>query len=220
MIITLRRLVTDAAHELHTPLTALRTNLEMAADEVDPQQQAQYLEHALVQLQRFETLTSNLLLLSRLEAGDVSEERESINLTLLLRETAEVYASRAEQAGLSFRAVLHDEETLISGHEGQIQRALANLLDNALKFTPAGGEVTMALNGSENGIEIRIGDTGIGIPEADVPHLFERFHRGRNTAGYPGSGLGLAIARAILNSHAGSICGASGKRCEVRCDAA
>jgi signal transduction histidine kinase len=205
MVVTLRRLVTDAAHELHTPLTALRTNLEMAADEPDPHQQAQYLEHALAQLQRFEALTSNLLLLSRLEAGAVSEERESINLTVLLHEAVEVYASRAEQAGLSFRAILPDGEKLIRGHEGQIQRALANLLDNALKFTPAGGEVTIILSGSDDEIEIRIEDTGIGIPDADVQHLFERFHRGRNAAGYPGSGLGLAITRAIINSHEGSI---------------
>src|SRR5205085_1781421 len=127
MVVTLRRLVTDAAHELHTPLTALRTNLEMAADEANPQQQAQYLE-----------------------------------------------------------------------------RALANLLDNALKFTPSGGEVTIALRSLAGDTEIAIEDTGIGIPEGDARHLFERFHRGRNAAGYAGSGLGLAIARAIINSHAGS----------------
>jgi len=80
-----------------------------------------------------------------------------------------------------------------------------NLLDNALKFTPTGGAVRLTLADEDNTAVIRVSDTGIGIPPEDVPHLFSRFHRGRNTADYPGSGLGLAIVRAIVERHGGQV---------------
>lgn len=197
---TLRRFVADAAHEIHTPLTALRTNLELASESSDPFVARQ----ALSQVARLQQLADNLLDLSRLEAPNRTMEREQIDLTQMIREMSEIYASRAEQADVDFDLRI-GTEAYVSGDAAQLQRMTANLLDNAIKFTSEGGAITISLDADTNQATLRIKDTGIGIPADDLPSLFERFHRARNTANYPGSGLGLAIVKAIVNGHGGTI---------------
>jgi signal transduction histidine kinase len=109
--------------------------------------------------------------------------------------------------GLAFSLELPDWVATVRGNEAHLRRALGNLLDNALKFTPEAGAVKAGLRPApeDNWVELWIEDTGIGIPAADVPQLFSRFHRGRNAAGYPGSGLGLAIVKAIAEAHGGQV---------------
>jgi signal transduction histidine kinase len=195
-VVTLRRFVSDAAHEIHTPLTALRTNLELAT-------QDEYVAQAQAQVERLEALTGGLLDLSRIEADAGAQELGPLTLQPLVQDVGERYASRAEQAGLAFELSLPEGEVSVRGDEGQLRRALANLLDNALKFTPQGGCVHLGLRQDEGMAVLWVEDTGIGIPQEDLLHLFQRFHRGRNAAGYPGSGLGLAIVKAIAEGHAG-----------------
>ncbi len=108
----------------------------------------------------------------------------------------ELYTSQAEQARLTFDLTLPETPVTVQGDEAQLQRALGNLLDNAIKFTTEGGTVSVGLRREGEWVKLWVEDTGIGIPEDDLPHLFSRFHRGRNTAAYPGSGLGLAIVEA------------------------
>ncbi len=91
------------------------------------------------------------------------------------------------------------------GDPAQLRRAIGNLVDNAIKFTPEGGAITIGLQNNADAIELCVQDTGIGIPADDLPQLFSRFHRGRNVANYPGNGLGLAIVRAIVEAHGGSV---------------
>ncbi len=197
---TLRNFVADAAHELHTPLTALRTNLELVAPPGD-----KALAGAQAQVNRLENLVNSLLDLSRIEAGLNVEDGEPLSLPGLVRETVELYASRADQSGVSFELLLPEEEILIEGNRGYLRQALGNLLDNAVKFTPPGGSITAGA-GEEGGWgHLWVEDTGIGIPPQDLPRLFNRFHRGRNAASYPGSGLGLAIVKAIAEEHAGEV---------------
>jgi len=220
-IITLRHFVSDAAHELHTPLTALRTNLELAA-EAGPGEEGRFVAQAQEQVARLEALTKGLLDLSRLEAGNTSVPREPLELAALVRRVSEVYASRAQQADITFALDLPETPITVSGNADQLSRAIGNLLDNALKFTPARGSVTLRLRALADAsaeasglglrqdgreVELCVQDSGIGIPEEDLPHLFERFHRGRNAAAYPGSGLGLPIAKAIVESHGGRVRG-------------
>jgi signal transduction histidine kinase len=100
---------------------------------------------------------------------------------------------------------LPEENVEFSGNESQVRQIVINLLENALKFTPAGGTITLRLMRFGDEANLTVLDTGIGIPPEDLPHLFERFHRGRNTSRYPGSGLGLAITRALVSAHGGSI---------------
>ncbi|MCA9956371.1 MAG: HAMP domain-containing histidine kinase [Anaerolineales bacterium] len=196
-ITTLRQFIADAAHELHTPLTALQTDLQtLRQTELEPVQAAK-IERAQEQAIRLQTLTNSLLDLSRIEAK-TNGDSEVVNLNQLLQETAELFASRAEQKEIQFDLTLPEESLQVQGSPLRLRQAVQNLLDNALKFTPAGGAVTVALGQDENFARLTITDTGIGIPEEDVPHLFGRFHRGRNTADFPGNGLGLAIVQAIV----------------------
>ncbi|UCC63234.1 MAG: HAMP domain-containing histidine kinase, partial [Anaerolineae bacterium] len=202
---TLRRFVADAAHELHTPLTALRTNLELVADEQDRGQQRDYVDRAQMQVQRLATLTNILLDLSRLETAPAQQPQAPVNLVDLLQETCELYASRAEQAGLTFSLDLPSDPVTISGAAAQMRQALGNLLDNAIKFTPQAGEIRVGLRREGEWAHLWVQDTGIGIPNADIPQLFSRFHRGGNASAYPGSGLGLAIVKAIVTAHRGHV---------------
>ncbi|HEC35730.1 MAG TPA: HAMP domain-containing histidine kinase, partial [Anaerolineae bacterium] len=132
---------------------------------------------------------------------------EPLDLAALVRRVSEVYASRAEQAGITFALDLPETPVTVSGNADQLCRAIGNLLDNAIKFTPARGSVTLGLRQDEGEATLWVQDSGIGIPEEDLPHLFERFHRGRNATAYPGSGLGLAIVKAIVEAHGGRVRG-------------
>lgn len=204
-IITLRRFVADAAHELHTPLTALRTNLELIGLEERADKRLAYVERAQSQVIRLETLTSDLLELSRIEAGSSKPSNQPTNLTALIHETSELYASQAEQKGIDFALDVPQTNIFIQLDEFKIRRALGNLLENAIKFTPEGGTIRLGIRQIDHWIELWVQDTGIGIPADDLPQLFSRFHRGRNAVAYPGSGLGLAIVKAIAEHHEGQV---------------
>ena len=203
-VTALRQLVSDAAHELRTPLATLRTNLEMVRQDAPPGQ-GERLVRAQAQVDRLEALTAGLLSLSRIESGTNHEALRAVSLTALVQEVAEMAASQAEQAGLAFDLVLPEEPLSVRGNPAQLRQALTNLVDNALKFTPEGGRVLVGLRQDGGTAELWVEDTGIGIPAQDLPHLFRRFHRGRNTAEYPGSGLGLAIVKAIADRHGGCV---------------
>jgi signal transduction histidine kinase len=197
-VVTLRRFVSDAAHEIHTPLTALRTNLELAPDD-------EFVRRAQDQVRRLEMLTEGLLNLSHVEASERAAAHAPVALVSLVQEVGELYASRAEQAGLTFDLTVLETSVTVQGDEAQLRRALGNLLDNAIKFTPGGGEVCVTLRQEGGWAELQVEDSGIGVPEDDLSHLFSRFHRGRNAAAYPGSGLGLAIVKAIAEAHGGQV---------------
>jgi len=200
-VTALRQFVADAAHELNTPLTALRTNLELALESPSPEAT----QRALTQLSRLEILADDLLDLSRIEAKRNQLSNNTLSINEVIRETSITYASRAEQADIEFELELPDSEPLVQGNANQIQRLLSNLMDNAIKFTPEGGVVRVRAEIVDDGVTVIVEDTGIGIPESDLPHLFMRFHRGRNTNTYPGSGLGLAIVKAIVDAHRGHV---------------
>jgi signal transduction histidine kinase len=204
-ISTLREFVADAAHELHTPLTALLANIELAHDEKNASARTRYLRRAQEQGQRLEGLVQSLLDLSRIEAAESRSTLASVDLLPLARKVGEQFASRAEQANRSFSMKLPEARVAVQGNEAQLRQVIGNLLENALKFTPAGGWISLHLARASDQITLTISDSGIGIPPDDLPHLFERFHRGRNAAEYPGNGLGLAIVKAIVAAHQGNV---------------
>jgi len=204
-ISTLREFVADAAHELHTPLTALQANLELARDEGEAAERTRYLSRAREQGQRLEVLVQSLLDLSRLEAAGSKSSFAPVDIIQLVRQMSEQFASRAEQAERVFTVRIPDEILHVQGNETQLRQVLINLLENALKFTPANGTISLELERIQNQIKVTVSDSGIGIPAEDLPQLFERFHRARNVSQYPGNGLGLAIVKAIVNLHHGDV---------------
>jgi signal transduction histidine kinase len=200
---TLRAFVADAAHELHTPLTALQTNLELARDEKRAAIRGRYLARAQEQGQRLETLVKGLLDLSRIEAAESS--LAPVDYSQVVREVSEQFASRAEQTEHEFEVGTLEENILVMGNPDQLRQVITNLLENALKFTPKKGHISLAFERAGSEARLIIRDFGIGIPAEDLPHLFERFHRGRNASSFPGNGLGLAIVKASVTAHGGTI---------------
>ena len=203
---TLRRFVADAAHEIHTPITAIRTNLELLMEK----ENGASTQTALRQLDQLQMLADDLLDLSRLEGGD-DTEHQPLDLRALLWQISEIYASRAEQVDLDFALDIPEMLPQIYGNSNQLERMVSNLLHNAIKFTPPEGQITLQAEASMGQVRVSVQDTGIGIPAEDLPHLFERFRRGKNASTYPGSGLGLAIVKAIAVAHGGTVQATSDK---------
>jgi signal transduction histidine kinase len=204
-IATLREFVADAAHELHTPLTALQANIELARNEKSASARARYLARAHEQSQRLEALVQSLLDLSRIEAAESRASFAPLDYSPLVREVGEQFASRAEQADRSFTLNAPEAAMPVIGNETQLRQIVINLLENAFKFTPQNGSISVELEHAGNEAKLTISDTGIGIPPEDLNHLFERFHRGRNASEYAGNGLGLAIVKAIITRHGGTV---------------
>jgi len=204
-ISTLREFVADAAHELHTPLTALQANIELARSEKSSAARSRYLDRAQEQGWRLEGLVQSLLDLSRIEAAESRSNLEPVDFVQLVRDIGEQFASRAEQADRAFTMNLSQQTGNVFGNETQLRQVVINLLENALKFTSQGGSISLDLEYSANESRLIVSDTGIGIPPEDLVHLFERFHRGRNASDYAGNGLGLAIVKAIVSRHGGIV---------------
>lgn len=204
-VTALRRFIADAAHEIGTPLTALRADLELAEARAATDDERRLVRRAVAQADRLGALAAGLLRLARLETRANADVRVAVDLVPLLRTLADAYASRVDQAGLELAVAIPVASARVTGDPDRLRTAIAYLLDNACKFTPEGGTVTLGLTAADGVARVRVADTGIGIPPEDVPALFERFHRGRNAAAYPGSGLGLAIVRVTAELHGGTV---------------
>jgi two-component system, OmpR family, sensor histidine kinase MprB len=192
-----RQLVADASHELRTPLTSLRTNIEVLAGErALPQgERERLLTDVVEQLGEMTTLIAELIELARAEQHPA--EPEDVRLDLLAADAVE--RARRDHPSVTFTTDF--EESLVHGVPATIERAVANLLDNATKWSPAGGKVDVGVRGGE----VSVRDHGPGIDEADLPFVFDRFYRAPSARGMPGSGLGLAIVRQVAEAHGGGV---------------
>jgi signal transduction histidine kinase len=202
----LRRFIADASHELRTPITALKNFIILLQDAAgeDPQVRAEFLSESQTQLERLEWITTNLLDLSRLDAGIFQLEMQPISLNDLIRTSSAPFGNIAESRGISLTLDLLEQDSELNGDSSRLEIALSNLIDNALKFTPEGGTVNLSTKIEADQVQIYIHDTGVGIPEDDLPHIFDRFYRGRHPE-ISGSGLGLSIVKSILQAHHGEI---------------
>jgi two-component system, OmpR family, sensor histidine kinase MprB len=192
-----RQLVSDASHELRTPLTSLRTNIEVLArdDELPGKEREELLLDVTDQLTEMTALIAELMELAR---GDQEPaEAEDVRLDLVV--AAAIERTTRNRPGVRFRP--HLEESLVRAVPSTIERAVSNLLDNAAKWSPAGGEIEVTVHRGE----VTVRDHGPGIDAADAPFVFDRFYRAPNARGMPGSGLGLAIVRQVAESHGGSV---------------
>jgi signal transduction histidine kinase len=207
---SLERFVGDAAHEIGTPLTALQADLELARDDPADPRVPELLDRSLTHAERIRRLTRDLLVLSRLESAGGVSEMQRVDLAETAGAAMDAIASRAEQADVDMvletaPADASPGALTVAGDPSALARVLSNLLDNAVKFTPAGGTVTLSLAREGRVAVMRVADTGRGISAEDLPHVFDRFHRARDAASVPGSGLGLSIAKAIVDAHRGTI---------------
>ena len=192
-----RRLVADASHELRTPLATLRANIELLADPgmLGPEDRAGLVHDARDELEAMTTLVEELVELARGEEPDIAPAE------FRLDEVVQNAVDRAERRarGVRFRTVL--ESSTVTGVPERIERAVANLLDNARKWSPPGGAVDVSVRGGV--VEVR--DHGPGIAESDLPLVFNRFYRASTARDMPGAGLGLAIVKQIAEAHGGTV---------------
>jgi len=203
---SLRRFIADASHELRTPVTALKNFNELlqgaAAD--DPAARAEFLAESQVQLDRLEWITHNLLDLSRLEAGLIALDVTSHDAGELIRASAAVFKTLAHEKHVTLSVTEPPSPVQVRCDRARIELALSNLLENGLKFTPAGGQVEIGAEQAHQGVRLWVQDSGPGIAPADQPRIFERFYRGRGKD-VEGTGLGLAIVRSIVQAHGGRV---------------
>ena len=190
-----RRLVADASHELRTPLTSLITNLELLAERPDDPSAPALAAAALAEAGELRVLINDLVELAR--DGQASFHVEDVRLDLL----AERVAARAAVRSPGFRYQLGGRPTLVSGDPDALERAIGNLVDNAVKWSPPGGRIRISAAGGV----VEVSDDGPGIPAGDLPYIFDRFYRSATARALPGSGLGLAIVRRIAGLHDGTV---------------
>ncbi len=205
----LRRFTADASHELKTPLTVMRADVERAMSPVSTgTEQAVALEEALQQLTRMADLVDSLLTLARADEGRFDLYREPVELGPLAREVVETARLLGEEPGLEIDSPVI-EEVEVSGDLTRLRQLFLNLVTNAIKYTPRGGRVEITLTRSGDLVSLSVRDTGIGIAAADLPYVFERFWRAdrvRSRASERGGfGLGLAICQWIAQAHGGTL---------------
>jgi two-component system, OmpR family, sensor histidine kinase MprB len=190
-----RRLVADASHELRTPLTSLTTNLELLAERPDDPGAQALVAAALAEAGELRMLINDLVELAR--DGQALFHVEDVRLDLVAERVAARAAGRAP--GLTWE--LDCQPTLVRGDPDALERAIGNLVDNALKWSPPGGRIRISAVGGT----VEVSDEGPGIPADDLPYVFDRFYRSAKARALPGSGLGLAIVRRIADMHDGTV---------------
>ncbi len=204
-----RDFLADVSHELRTPLAALRTFNELLREGAaeDPVARAEFIESSGQQIERLDWLAQNLLELSKLDSGLVLLDLRPDDLRAAVESAVEQASAAAERRGVSLTFRLPDAPVRIRHDPQRIGQVVANLVFNAIKFTPRGGAVAIEVVGVPEGARIDVTDTGVGIEAAEMPHIFERFYRGSraNEARGSGSGLGLAIVHSIVDMHGGRI---------------
>lgn len=200
-------MISELVHELRTPLSALSAAVHLLQrDELEQVQRARIRQTIATEVNRLNDLATNFLELSRLESGRMRFDKEPVHLEGLLRETYEILRPQADQEQIELETEVQESLAPVMGDRNQLKRLLLNLITNAIKYNNAGGSVRSILRRSEEGVEIKIQDSGVGIPRDQMAYLFDRYYRvpGSDTR-FSGTGLGLAIAHRIVQNHAGEI---------------
>jgi signal transduction histidine kinase len=203
-----RRLVASVSHDLRTPLASLRLLVESIEDGVATgQTRDRYISQLRVHVSVLTGLVDDLFELSRIEAGDIAWTMSRIELDALVGDMVEAMRTEADNRGVRVEADLPENRLLAEANPEKVQRVLFNLIQNAIRHTPADGSVTVRARSSSGEVEVEVTDQGTGIAPDDRPHVFEPFYRGGTDSSRTtnGAGLGLAISRAIVEAHGGRI---------------
>jgi signal transduction histidine kinase len=201
-----RGLVAAASHDLRTPLASLRLLVDAIEDGVATgETRDRYLSEIRTHVAVLSDLIDDLFELSRIEAGDITWSLRQVELGELIGETVAAMRAPAEERGVHLAAELPERGVRAEADAEKVQRVLFNLIQNAIRHTPADGSVTVRARPHGGDVEVEVADDGEGIPEGDSERVFEAFYRGDASRGEDGAGLGLAISRAIVEAHGGRI---------------
>jgi two-component system sensor histidine kinase BaeS len=196
-----RELLADVTHELRTPLTVVQGNLEGMLDGVYPPDETN-LRSLLEETNILSRLVEDLRTLALAESGTIKLKIESVDLSMLAKETLAAFKSQADLTGVSLTYESVDDLPWVDIDPGRIRQVLSNLIANSLRYTPSGGIISVQYRHADGRAYLEVKDSGPGIPPDELPHVFERFYKSADSGGM---GLGLAIARHLVEAHAGSI---------------
>ena len=201
-----RDFVANVSHELRTPLTSIKAMAETLLDgaRTDESVAERFLETIIRESDRLVRLSSDLLDLSRAETRGV--EKTSVDMAVLIGDIVIRFAAQAETAGVTIHNSVRSPLIALADHD-EMAQVIVNLLDNAINYTPQGGEVNVFAEDDEESVTVSISDTGIGIMSHDIPRLFERFYRAdkARSRASGGTGLGLSIVKHIVENHGGTV---------------
>jgi signal transduction histidine kinase len=201
-----RQLVAAASHDLRTPLASLRLLVESIDDGVATgATRDRYLKEIRTHVAVLSDLVDDLFELSRIEAGDISWTMRQVELGDLIGDTVAAMRAPAAERGVTISAELPPGAVVAEGNAEKLQRVLFNLIQNAIRHTPADGSVTVRARSAPGAVEVEVVDNGEGVAAGDGERVFEAFYRGDAARGSDGAGLGLAISRAIVEAHGGRI---------------
>jgi len=202
-----RDFISNVSHELRTPLAGIRASAETLQEGAleDPRASMEFLGHIQRETDRMTQMVEELLELSRIESGAAPMTFAQLDAAALAEGAVRRFARQAERAGVTLDADLPEGEVVIIGDGERLERALGNLVANALKFTPAGGSVTVLVRDERSAVIIGVRDTGVGIEPEEAGRVFERFYKADRGRGGGGIGLGLAIVKHIVRAHDGDV---------------
>lgn len=202
-----RELIANVSHDIRTPLSLVKGYIEtvLIKEDISDDERVKYMKIALESTDKLQKLVDELFELSKLEASEVRPHKEAFLITDLVQDVSQKYLLLAKEKGITLKPSLNADLPLVHADVELIERVMQNLLDNALKFTPNGGLITIGVEKKGEHIQVEVTDTGEGIPEEQYENLFKRYSKGKSSRNEGGTGLGLAIVKKILELHSASI---------------
>lgn len=207
-----RELIANVSHDLRTPLAIMQgyvETLQIKDDQLSAEERNKYLNIVLSSSQKLSHLVQQLFEYSKLEAKQIIPEKEPFFITELAHDISNKFKILADKKDISIKLDMHPDLPMVFADVALVERVMQNLLDNALKYTPKGGQVTIAIGANERQVEVRVTDNGPGIPEEEQAFIFERYRKAQPTLAakekISSTGLGLAIARKIMDLHNSTI---------------
>ncbi len=206
LVTELKEVTNNIAHDLRSPLTRIRGIVETTLTSEDSIRAYKEMAYSVAEeTDRLINMINTMLEIAQTEAGLARISKCAVDVRTLIQDAEELFGPVAEERGINLQISVPDDPLTVQIDIPRLQRAIANLLDNAIKYTDPGGLVNLSCGMEPTGVFIAVQDTGKGISEQDLPHIFERFYRCDRSRSLPGSGLGLSHARAIVEAHGGSI---------------
>jgi signal transduction histidine kinase len=218
---TRRNLVAWVSHDLRTPMASMRLMMEAINDGMvtDEETFQRYLAQTLNEINNLDRLVDDLFELAQLDIKDIKLDYQPMSLSDLISDTVSTLQAKAQRKNIMIEGKVSHEADLVNAAPEKIQRVIANLVDNAIKYTPEGGSITIGTKPIKDAVEISVVNVGVTVPKDQLPRLFDSFYRGessrRTTDGERGTGLGLAIARGFIEAHGGTIWATSEKNITI-----